>query len=296
VIFLLVTAPLATAHACPPSVALTGDDALVRTIRDLLEARGIAPPTTRCPAVRARVERRGALLVVDGDGPDGAPIERAVGEPSTAASVIESWARSDVAAPLLAVRAVPAVTATAEVAPAAAPRPAARGVQLFAAAETSVGSDGTVWEGMQLGACIMLGPICVATRLRGGKVVSQPGRWAAFVRHGAEVYLGIDVPIVLGRARLTPGFAAGYGGMFTRLKTDDEKVGVEIHGARAEVHAVLSIPLTAHIAVDITAAGSMTQSTGVENRGAAAPDPAIVFPDEPRALGRLAVGLRYGAL
>ena len=96
---LLVSAPFAVAQACPPSVALSGDDALVRTVGDLLAARGITAPTTRCPAVRARVERRGAQLVVDGDGPDGARIERAVGEPATAASVIESWARSDVAAP-----------------------------------------------------------------------------------------------------------------------------------------------------------------------------------------------------
>ena len=127
-------------------------------------------------------------------------------------------------------------------------------------------------------------------------MISQPARWAAFERHGAEGYLGIDVPIVLGRARLTPGFAAGYGGMFTRLRTDDDKVGVEIHGPRAEAHAVLSIPLTRHIALDVTAAASMTQVTGVETRGAQAPDPAIVFPDEPRALVRLAVGVRYGAL
>lgn len=292
--FLLVTAPLAIAHACPPSVALTGDAALVRTIRDLLSARGIAAPTTRCPAVRARVERRGAQLVVDGDGPDGAPIERAVGEPATAASVIESWARSDVAAPLLAIRAVPVLAVSAETAPAAPPT--ARGIQLFAAAETSFASDGTTWQGLQLGACIMLGPICVATRLRGGKMISQPERLAAFARHGVEVYLGIDVPIALGRARLTPGFAAGYGGVFTRFRTDDDKVGIESHGPRAEVHAALSVPLTSHVALDLTAAGTLTQATEVENHGSQAPDPAVMFPGEPRALVRFAFGVRYGAL
>ena len=135
----------------------------------------------------------------------------------------------------------------------------------------------------------MLGPICVATRLRGGKMISQPERLAAFARHGAEVYIGIDVPIVVGRARLTPGFAAGYGGMFTRLRTDDEKVGIE-------VHAALSVPLTSHIALDLTAAGTLTQATEVENHRPEAPDPGVVFPDEPRALVRFALGVRYGAL
>ncbi|HSR96822.1 MAG TPA: hypothetical protein VLM79_07230 [Kofleriaceae bacterium] len=234
----------------------------------------------------------------DGAG-DGARevIEREVSEVATAATVIESWTRSDVAAPLLESREVPA--AAVERAPAAPPAtvspPAARGIQLFAGGETSFASDRTVWQGMQLEACIMLGPICAAARVHGGKVIASPARWDGFARHGAEIYIGIDIPIALGRAPLTPGFAAGYGAMFTRHIREGEPMGVEISGPRAEVHAAISLPVTAHLAVDVVATGALTQAARMEVHGDP-PDPTLIYPAEPRALIRFAVGIRYGAL
>jgi hypothetical protein len=170
-----------------------------------------------------------------------------------------------------------------------------RGIQLFAAEETSVASDGTVWEGMQLEACIMLGPICAAARLHGSKVISAPASWEGFGRNSAEVYAGIDVPIALGRMRLTPGFAAGFGTMFTRHHGDDEHMGIEISGPRAEMHAALSIPLTEHLALDLVTTGALTQATEMETHGHTVPDPTIAFPAEPRAFVRFAIGVRYGA-
>jgi hypothetical protein len=292
----LGAAQVAQAEPCPPAVALTGDGALVSEVRELLGARGITRETPRCPVVRARVERRGPVLVVGIDGPDGVPIERSVSEVATAATVIESWTRDDVAAPLLATRTVPAIEGVARPAVIIVSPPAARGIQLFAAEETSVASDGTVWQGMQLEACIMLGPICAAARLHGGKVISQPASWEGFARNGAEVYAGIDVPIALGRTRLTPGFAAGYGTIFTRHHGDGEKMGIEIGGPRAEVHIAFSIPVSAHLALDLVTTGALTQATAMETHGTDTPDPTVNFPDEPRALLRFAVGVRYGAL
>jgi hypothetical protein len=309
----------ARAGTCRPAVALTGDADAVRAVRAQLDARGIAAETPSCPAVRARIERRGALLVVgilprvpdDGrrgapgvvpDGvPDGVPdavIERAVGEPATAATVIESWARTDLAAPLLETRAIP----QAEVAPAvviapADPAPASQGIQLFLSEETSLASDHTVWQGMQLGACVLLGPICAAARVHAGKVIARPDSWDSFARKSAEAYVGIDVPIAVGRTRLTPGFAAGYGTMLTHHIGDPEKTGIEISGPRAEVHVALAIPLTPHIAIDLATSAELTQMTGVETHGSApSPDAVTLYPDAPRALLRFAIGVRYGAL
>ncbi len=309
----------ARAGTCPPAVALTGDADAVRAVRAQLDARGIAGETPSCPAVRARIERRGALLVVgilprtpddgpgagSGVGPGAGPelvpeavIERAVGEPATAATVIESWARTDVAAPLLETRAVPAVDArVAAPAPVVALAPAAQGIQLFLAEETSLASDRTVWQGVQLGACVMLGPICAAARVHGGKVIARPDGWDRFARKGGALYAGIDVPIAAGRVRLTPGFAAGYGMMLTHHIGDGEKTGIEISGPRAEVHVALAIPLTPHIAIDLATSAELTQATGMETHGSApSPDAAILYPDEPRALFRFAIGVRYGAL
>jgi hypothetical protein len=303
---------LARAGTCPPAVELTGDADAVRAVRAELDARGIAGETPSCPAVRARIERRGPLLVVGivpgaperpAGGPGAVPgavvpgpvIERTVGEPATAATVIESWARTDLAAPLLETRVVPAI----EVAPAvvAAPAPAAQGIQLSLSEETSLASDHTVWQGMQLGACVMLGPICAAARVHAGKVIARPAGWDGFVRKGAEAYLGIDIPIAAGRLRLTPGFAAGYGTMLTHHIGDgDEKTGIELSGPRAEAHVALAIPVTPHIAIDLATTAELTQMTGVEAHGSApSPDAAILYPDAPRALFRFAIGVRYGA-
>lgn len=291
------------AHAaCPPAVALTGDAEAVRAVREQLDARGIAGETPSCPVLRAQIERRGAQLVVAvADSPadrgpghmPGPIIERAVGGPATAATVIESWVRTDVTAPLLETRALPPIDA--ELAASGGSAPSATGIQLFAAAETSFASDRTVWEGLQLGACVMLGPICAAARVHAGKVVGRPAGWDRFARKGGEGYLGIDVPIALGRTRLTPGFAAGYGTMLTHHIGDDEKAGLEVSGPRAEAHVALAIPLTAHIAIDLGTTIELTQATGMEVHGNS-PDASIAFPDEPRALFRFAVGVRYGAL
>jgi hypothetical protein len=174
--------------------------------------------------------------------------------------------------------------------------PAASGIQLFAATEAWFASDGTVWEGLQLGACIRLGPICAAARLHGGGVVSWPSKIPGFSRKGAEIYVGIDVPIAIGRGQLTLGFAAGYGNWFTRHRDDDERMALEIGGPRAEVHVGFAYPIRRRLALDISVAGSLTQATRTETHGTGALDPSIMFPDEPRGLLRLGLGLRYGAL
>ena len=150
---------------------------------------------------------------------------------------------------------------------------------------------------MQLGACVMLGPICAAARVHGGKVIARPDGWDRFARKGAEASIGIDVPIAVGRTRLTPGFAAGYGTMLTHRVGDGEQTGIEISGPRAEAHVALAIPLTPHIALDLATTAELTQATGMETHGSApSPDAAVLYPDEPRALFRIAIGVRYGAL
>src|SRR5690349_1713786 len=52
-----------------------------------------------------------------------------------------------------------------------------RGVQLFGAAEASMASDRTGWLGAQVGACVTLGPVCAAARLRVASVVGGPDAW-----------------------------------------------------------------------------------------------------------------------
>src|SRR5689334_14188874 len=92
----------AEAAACPRDAVIAGDGALVEEIAAVLRRRGIegGPDDPSCPAVRAKISRRDGAYVVDVTSADGGQVERVVGELATAATVIESFTRSDVAAPL----------------------------------------------------------------------------------------------------------------------------------------------------------------------------------------------------
>lgn len=316
----LATAAAATlagtggALACPPVAALGGDEPLVRAVDALLRARGISAPAeaaahlttlaeaeVRCPAVRARVERRGdaiAVVIVD---PGGARIERVVGEAATAATVIESFVRADVGAPLLARREAPAAAVRADVrvpdegpprSPEAARHPTTSGTQLFAGIETSVATDDTNWMGFSIGACISLGPICAAARLREAAVVAGPGVWdtGALRRESTTLFVGIDVPLSLGAMTLSPGFAAGVGVVRTEMRGAEDDLHDGTAGLRADVHATLTVPLRRRLALDLMISADIAQETTVRWRSE------LEAPDDSLLIVRFGAGLRYGGL
>jgi hypothetical protein len=290
---ILLLALAAPAAACPPSVRLAGDEALAHSIGDVLRARGIALAPSGCRVIEARVERRGDAIAVTIDG----ETERIVREATTAATVIESFARPDVDAPLLAVRPVPIerepVAITVE--PAIAPPPGARSVphgwQVFTGFEMGFASDGAPWSGFHVGACKMLGPICLAARVRGStRVTGEPAE-----QHGVELLAGIDIPF---RARgwlISPGFGFGPSTMAT---LDEDSRYVRTDGLRAGVHVTVSVPLTERFALDIGLAASLLQQLGLEEAGMfgngmpLTPDASL--PSEPWGFARFGVGVRYG--
>lgn len=300
-VVLAALAGSAAADPCSPAVVLAGDAHEIATISELLSARGVALAPGACGAVHARVERRGDGLAIEVEQADGTIAWRIAGEAATAATVIESFARLELGGPLLASRAFPSDPnqRDGEVAgaharldtPARSPRSrSARGVQLFSAFETSYASDRTSWLGAHLGACVMLGPVCGAARLRIANVAAGPGPWeAGLERRSTELLVGIDVPFALRAMTFSPGFAAGLGQMHTR--GDTREMRAETGGVRADVHATLSIPVWRRLAVDVFAAADLTQETHVEWGPMMVP-----LPDEPRLLVRLGVGLRYGGL
>ncbi len=291
----LVAALLGSARAepCPPAVALAGDAALVGAVGGVLTARGIALDPPGCPAIAARIEPRDGALVVDIDG-----VERIVGDTATAATVIESFSRVDVATPLLAIR---PVTRAAPIVDAPAPdveveavtipaNQSTRGVQVFGAFETSFASDRTRWHGAHVGVCVTLGPVCAAARLRVAGVTSGPGVWKDQLdRQSVELLIGIDIPFAVRGVTVAPGFAAGLGQMYTFGAT--RALSSETGGPRADVHATVSIPIARRLAIDLFTAVDLTQETRVEW------GPTMgTLPDEPRALARFGAGLRYGGL
>ena len=281
---------------CPPATRLRGDPALVAGVTSALGERGIvADHRAGCPAVEVQLDRRGERLLVSRTGEGAETVERAVTDIRTAATVIESWVRTDVEAPLLATRTIaapepPPPTVAPSIAVAA--RPPERGVQLFTVAETTRASDATSWFGLQVGACVMLGPACAAARARMATVTHGPGPWRQgnLDRRGVEVLLGADVPLRWGRATISPGVGAGIGWIHTHDESAVRGVA-ETGGLRAEVHAALSYPLRPSIAIEAVASFDLTQATHVETSS-----PVPLFPDEPRWLARLGAGLRFGGL
>jgi hypothetical protein len=288
------------AESCPAGVELSGDPEAIAAVAELLGARGVVLAATRCGAVRVRIERIDRELAIDVEQTDGTLVHRVAGEAQTAATVIESFTRADVGDPLLARRAVPAEPpprrseheeATSQ--PSQMLR-AARGVHLLSAFETSYASDRTSWFGAHIGACVMLGPVCAAARLRFSGVTDGPGVWKGDIeRRSVELLVGIDIPFAVGRWTLSPGFALGIGQLHTRGETHDMRA--DTGRACADVHVALSIPVSTRLAIDVFSAADLMQETRAE-ADMSMQVPVVMLPDEPRFLVRVGVGLRYGGL
>ena len=291
----LLATSVARATPCAPSAHVTGDPELVTVVGELLVRHGILNEGDGCPVVRARLERRGVVIAVVRVSE---PIEeRLVSEAVTAATVIESWSRSDFQDPLLELHepVMPSPsTATAPTISQSATPPASyvppRGVQAFGAMETSFADDRTIWAGGVVGVCIQLGRTCATARARFATVVDGPGMWREAERHAADVLFGGDVPFGLGATKVSFGFGAGMGTVNTGSRASGMAEGSETFGLRADAHVAWIIRLGHRLSFDLSATLDVAQVTDVE--GTLTPS-AIA---EPRMYGRLGAGLRLGGL
>jgi hypothetical protein len=296
-VLLLILGPSARAlaQACPPAVRLSGDRALIGSVSPALVDRGIALDAGGCLSVSVNLERRGHTMIVsiaEGDDSSGGPFtRRAVTDARTAATVIESWVRTDLEAPLLARRQIAGADPRdlGAVAMDAAPPARARGIQVFAAGETAWASDRSRWLGLEVGGCVMLGPVCGSARARFAAVLHGPGRWANNLdRHGVELLLGAELPLRLGAAVMSPGLALGVGWIHTFEEGSSR--GEEIGGLRAEGRLALAWPVGERLALELALSLEITQAEHVE---ISSPEP---LPIQPRWLGRLGAGLRFAGL
>jgi hypothetical protein len=290
---ILICSVATHAASAAPCGGLHGEADLVSAVGDLLAQRGVV-----CADVRGAVRHDGGSIVVTRD--DAMPVERRVADISTAATVIESWSDRNASDPLLASHPIP-VIAVAE-APAAppprvviverqAPPSSFHGSQLFAAGETSAANDRTMWAGAQVGACVVIGPMCATALVRFAEVVDGPAYWTGLDRRDIEVLLGGDVPINVGHSLLLLGFGAGTGEVHTRIDSKGEqRKASETGGLRAEAHAAYAYPLSRAFAVDVTLSIELTQETRSESTTT------MPLPDEPLVFARLGVGLRWGFL
>jgi hypothetical protein len=274
--------------ACPPTVRLGGDASLVSEVTPVLEARGVSTDPGGCPAVAVTLERRGKATVVSRAAAEAPVAAREVSDVRTAATVIESWVRTDVEEPLLARRrlddrerpdAAPEIVASR-------PTVAPRTLQLFALAETSFATDHTRWVGLQAGACTMIGSACLGGRVRFATVADGPGEWeAAMDREAVDALVDLDLPVRIGPVTAASGLGLGLGWTHTHEELSAD--GKQTFGLRAEMHLSLSYPLTRHLAAESMMSFALGQGvyTVTTTREA--------LPGDPRLLAHAAFGLRF---
>jgi hypothetical protein len=230
------------------------------------------------------LEKKGRATVVSSQLADALPIAREVTDVRTAATVIESWVRSDVEAPLLERRT--ADDAELPDALVAVGRPAPRStLQFFTTAETGVASDHTDWVGLQIGACLRAGPTCLGARVRVSTVTDGPGKWeSAMDRQTVSALANLDLPLPLGPFTVSPGIGLGFGRTHTRQEgSADSKRTLSLRG---ESHVSLSLPVSDTLSVEALLSLELADALDVDTTSTA-------LPDDPTLLARVGVGVRF---
>lgn len=294
---------------CTPLVRVSGEPALAGQVIALLRERGLPVDRPgRCGTLTAVLTASGErtrITIVDAEG---RTVERTAEDVRAAATVIESWARGDVAAPLLAGRdapARPAQTADRE-APPSPPAPTIvveRLIEIGAGADAGLASDGALWTGAHARACVNVGSLCagalvryqIDTEARGDSIVRDTSRSAL------DLLLTAELPLRRGRAALWPGVAIGQTSLrATRRSQDRERIdrsSLAVRGSAAVGYRVArSWWLRADLALGWSPFGArrLEEIAGGEEE----PDPQD---GEPLAgfapvQGWLGVGLVYGGL
>jgi hypothetical protein len=224
--------PASAEPDCAPRVQVSGDPALAGPIIALLRQRGVpVEPPSACGTLTAVLTASGERLRVTIVDADGRTVERMAEDASAAATAIESWARRDVSAPLLAARVVPPSGAQtldrdAPPEPAVPPQREQRVVEVGAAVEAGRDSGDTMWRGARAQACVRLGPVCAGGMVRyAADTHSGEANIRDTRRFAVDALAAAEVPLRLGRVTLVPGAAVGLTALRAiRRSGDDEQI------------------------------------------------------------------------
>jgi hypothetical protein len=292
---LVGTALLSTAaHAEDERVlpaALEGDPELVARVADELARRGVS--------IGAGDEVVMASLAQEGDGirvalrdPQGRTTERLVSSVDTAAALVESWARRDIADPLLEPRApppppppapLPPPPAPSVAVPVSIPPPPSQWIPVLQLSGES--RDGSVWVAGSVGACIHVGILCLGGTARLARQLETREQqiadryWVASKQTDLEALAVAELPISLGRPVLVLGVGAGLG---WRL----DGYGV-LGGVRGEARVGLVLPLWSKLALEAGLAAALAPADDHF-------DPMFAEPRPTERQLRMGFGLRWG--
>ena len=305
----LVAGSSAGGSPCPPAAVVAGASA--DDVGRILEQRGVAAPREGCPAVTASIHATAAGLTVNIVDVAGRSVERSASTAEAAATVVESWARDDVALSLftppattaasatvnaprvLALRETPTLNTARDV---VAPAPVTPWIRLDVGADTGVALDGSVWPGAAAGACFQFGAVCagafahaaVDSSLVGASADQETGRVAL------DGLLSVDGAFDLGGVTIRPGGFVGAGWMQSRnspvwAPVAANNVEVDGGGMRGGARVVVGVPIGESFAVNVSVGADLAllahTATYVEDTE--------VIAGEPLAFVRFGVG--FGA-
>lgn len=218
---------LIAAELCAPAVGLVGEAELVDDVSRALSERGVTvSPVPGCPAPEVAISRSGERLVLA--LAEGAA-RREASDSSIAALIVESWARADLAAPLLLPPPAPRESIPLAAAPLSAepggPRGELRlvlprsplGLDLDARAELGAALDGAVWWGGAIEARLDLeawSPTA-ALRIATNHAAFDP-TLAPSSRVLGDLMIGGRLNLELGPVRVQPGLLLGLGLLTSR--------------------------------------------------------------------------------
>jgi hypothetical protein len=280
-----IDAPPEAATDCGSTATLLGDAGPLGAVSSALRRRGIRSERgAGCSALRVTVARRGEGIRLAMLQPTGRLTTRVVATAETAATLIESLLRTDIAAPLMAARALdspgsadgramarvpafaPAGPLDAETVEDVAPPPAPPS-RRFAPTVAMVGEAGVARGGAReygagLTSCVRVGAVCIglAARLARASVARSPdleGSQATV----ADGMLAADLAWPIGRATLRPGAAIGLGWVGVRGSQLDGRASWNEIGFRAEARLALDWTLGRGLAVELAAGAGAGAST-----------------------------------
>lgn len=193
--------------SCPTAVQIEGEPALTAELTPALRSRGIVTqPPIGCPLSFVRVTRSPQGLTVR-IHQELAQTERLVSDPSVAATLIESWLRSDLTDPLLSAPELLAVPP-----PAAAPRAGSPRFTIELFFEAGIDKDGASWLGASLHGCAPVGPLCLGALVRSAAEV--PASYIGTYRDqrvALDVLASVTWPLRRGRWVVAPELGLGAG-------------------------------------------------------------------------------------
>lgn len=213
--------------SCPAAVQLEGDPALTAALMPALRSRGIVTRAPLgCPLSFIRVTRSPPGLLI-GLHQELTQTERLVSDPTVAATLIESWMRSNLTDPLLA---APELMATPSPPPpqAVAPRVVSARFTLELLLESGIDKDRAIWLGGSLQGCAPVGPLCLGATMR--STAEVPASYIGTYRDqrvALDVLASVQWPLRRGRWVVVPGLGLGAGWLHHQATPAPEVAGDE---------------------------------------------------------------------